>query len=562
VTLEHTVSRGRVVHRLALAVVLALAALTLLAPAASAHASLVSTDPAEGEVLAAAPETITLTFDEPVALSTDGATLYDASGQEVPAEARSVDRVVTVTPGGDLAEGTYVLGYRVISADSHPIAGSLSFSVGSPSETVVPPTDSAGTPDRGLVWVHGTLQGLTYTALLLATGLAFFAVLLLPASGGIETLRRRLRQVVRVAAVVAGAGATLLVPVGVAYQQGLGLTGLVTPAAWSRWASADGLLAALVVLGSAAVAVAVGERPPSPRQRIPVLAGGGVALAALALVGHTRSYGPTALVVLSDVAHVVAAATWFGGLVGLAITLTSLAKRETLAATTLARFSSVAAVLLAVVATAGVVLAWRVVGSWGGLLGTTYGLVLLAKVGVVALAVGVAGWNRFRLLPQVRRAVGYRDRTEAATRLRTAVRAEAGLLVVALLLTGFLVNQVPRETQTTEAVERATVVAVADDVKVVAHLQPGRVGTNTVTVQVQDATGEPVEPLAQPSISVGSESVDLGTRPARNVDSGTYQAQVVIPHPGTWEVQVSVRIGEFDNPVLRLETTVDEEGGR
>jgi copper transport protein len=51
---------------------------------------------------------------------------------------------------------------------------------------------------------------------------------------------------------------------------------------------------------------------------------------------------------------------------------------------------------------------------------------------------------------------------------------------------------------------------------------------------------------------VGSDEVDLGSRPLRNVDSGTYETEVVIPEPGTWEVQVSVRLDQFTNPVLTL----------
>ena len=66
-----------------------------------------------------------------------------------------------------------------------------------------------------------------------------------------------------------------------------------------------------------------------------------------------------------------------------------------------------------------------------------------------------------------------------------------------------------------------------------------------------------MEPYANPTVSVSSGSVDLGSRPARNVDSGTYQARVVLPTSGRWEIQVSVRTDEFTNPVLTLETDVE-----
>jgi copper transport protein len=286
-----------------------------------------------------------------------------------------------------------------------------------------------------------------------------------------------------------------------------------------------------------------------------VLGGAGAASAAVALVGHTRSFGPSWLVVASDVVHVTAAAVWFGGLVGLAIGLPALAKRERLAASTLGRFSMVAAALLAAVAVAGLLLGWRVLGSWVGLVETAYGLVLLVKTAVVVLVVAVAAWNRYALLPATLRADGYQARMRAGDRLRTTVRLEAVGLVCVLLLTGFLVNRVPSQDEGATDAERSTVSAVADDVRVVAHVAPGRVGPNTVSVQVQNLAGEPIEPYATPVVSVATGTLDLGSRPSRNIDSGTYATTVVIPSPNTWTIQVSVRTGEFDNPVLTL--TVD-----
>lgn len=546
--------------RLALALVLSLCTLALPPPSAAAHASLVSTDPTEGAVLTGPPRSVTLTFDEPVRLSADGTHLYDASGSELATDTRSVDIAIITTTRATMAKGTYVLTYRVVSADSHPIAGSLSFSVGAPSETVAAPADADRTTDRGVVAVLGVVQGITYAALLLTTGLAIFALWLLPGVTGFDRVRGRLRLVIRTAAAAAAVGVLVLVPVGVTYQQGLDLRGLGSGLAWTGWVSSDGLLAALVLAGLAC-AVVVSDRPPSTLARVLVLPPAAVVLAALALVGHTRSYGPAALVVTADVLHVAAAATWFGGLVGLAISLPALARRERVAAETLSRFSLVAGALLAGVAVAGVILGWRIVGSWSGLVDTTYGLVLLAKVALVAAVAAIAGWNRYRLLPSVERAVGFAGRLDAAHRLKTAVRAEAGLMLLVLALTGFLVNQVPREPEGPAPGRRDTLVAVADEVRVVAHVGPGRVGPNTVSVQVQDLRGEPLEPYAAPRISLSSGDVDLGTRPADNVDSGTYETQVVIPSAGTWRVEVSVRTGEFENPVLTLETTVADDSG-
>ncbi|HET6560472.1 MAG TPA: copper resistance protein CopC, partial [Marmoricola sp.] len=550
--------RGRARARLALVVTAVLWMLGSAVPAAQAHASLVSTDPAEGTVLAEPPGTITLTFSESVTLAAEATRLYDAQGHELEAEPRSADEVVTVVPGDEMAAGTYVLIYRVVSADSHPIAGSLTFSVGAPSERVVAPRDVSADAGPAVTALHGAVQGVTYLALLLAGGLAVFVVLLLPAAEGLEPLRRKVIRVVRLSAVVAAVAAVLLVPVGVVYQQGLDVGGLGTSGPWTAYNSLEGTLAALVLLGLGTAAWWLRDGPPGVDDRGVVLCSVGVALAAPALVGHTRGYGPGWLVVTSDVVHVTAAAVWFGGLVGLVLTLSSLVERERLAAATLARFSVVAGGLLTVVAVAGVLLGWRILGSWSALVTTAYGVILLCKTGLVGLVAAVAAWNRYRLLPAVVDATGHQRHVEAGRRLRTAVRIEASGLVVVLLLTGFLVNQVPREevTAASRQAPREPMTAVGDDLRVVAHIQPGRVGSNKVTLHLRDLEGEPVEPYAAPRVTVRSDELDLGGRRARVVRPGTYETRVVIPEPGRWQLQVSVRTGEFTNPVLTLETVV------
>ena len=196
----------------------------------------------------------------------------------------------------------------------------------------------------------------------------------------------------------------------------------------------------------------------------------------------------------TDILHVAAGAVWLGGLVGLGLSLPALAGRSRAAAETLSRFSSVAAgVLLALVAS-GSVLTWRIVGSWEDLFGTAYGRLLIVKVMVVGLAVGIAGFNRYVLLPRVHRAGDNAERREAATAIRQTIMAEASVLVAVLLITGFLVNQSPRQAPPVIEPNRTGVASgqLGDDLRVLGTLSPGTRGTNTVTIQLQDLTGEPV----------------------------------------------------------------------
>ena len=391
-----------------------------------------------------------------------------------------------------------------------------------------------------------------YVGLLVATGLAGFVALVLPASFTGDRVRRRIRGLVRLAAAAAVVAALLLVPVSAAYAQGEELTDVV--GGFDLGLVVDEVTSVLLLLLGLGVVVAVtSDAPPAPRRRAVMLAGAVLAAVSPALVGHTRSYEPTALLLGADAVHLMAGAVWLGGLLGLVLAMRSLAGREQLAATTLARFSTLAGGLLLAVAGAGAVLGWRILGSWSGLVDTRYGLLLLVKIGLALVVVALGAGNRFVVLPRVRAAAGFGDRTGAALTVRRTMALEASVIVVLLGVTGFLVNASPRPVPVEvppgqTGIEQAAV----GDLEVLAALAPRRQGRNTLQVQLQDSAGEPVTPARPPVVSVRSGDVDLGEVELANTDVGTFSAEVVLPRPGQWEVQVALRVSEFESPVSTL----------
>jgi copper transport protein len=112
--------------------------LTLLGPAspASAHAALVATDPANGTIVPDAPNKITLTFSESVQLVSGKIQVLGPDDKRADAGEPKQDGDSVIIPlrsGG--GRGTYLVSYRVISADSHPVGGTITYSVGAPSTT-------------------------------------------------------------------------------------------------------------------------------------------------------------------------------------------------------------------------------------------------------------------------------------------------------------------------------------------------------------------------------------------------------------------------------------------
>jgi len=108
----------------------------LLGPAApaSAHAALVGTDPGTGTIVPDAPDRVTLTFSESVQLLSGKIQVLAPDGSRADqGQPRQAGNTVTIPLRSGGGRGTYLVSFRVISADSHPVGGSFSYSVGAPS---------------------------------------------------------------------------------------------------------------------------------------------------------------------------------------------------------------------------------------------------------------------------------------------------------------------------------------------------------------------------------------------------------------------------------------------
>ncbi|HEX7740543.1 MAG TPA: copper resistance protein CopC [Marmoricola sp.] len=542
-------------------VVLAGLAVLLGAAPASAHASLLKTDPSEGQVLAAAPSTVRFTFDEPIRLQSGEVHVFYADGSEVKADAHTEDDDLDVALPGTLKDGTYVVAWRVISADGHPVAGALTFSIGAPSARVVTPGSVSTTTPRSIEVALAVVQALVYLGLFLCVGLIVFELLVLPAVDRLDLVRARLRRIEYAAAAISIVAVWIQFPIDEAYQRGGGLSWALDPSHWSLHPG-DGEVWAAVALTVGLVGCLRIPRAGNGRPEPVALVGAVVALASLALVGHTRSVGPTALVVAADITHVVAGSVWLGGLVGLTIALPRLAARPRVSAVAVAGFSSLAAYALGLVALTGSILAWRILGSWGALFGSDFGITLMIKVALVAVVAIVAAVNRFRVLPAVLADAGHDANRSAADRLRRLVRIEASLLLVVLVVTGVLVDRSPVEGGSRSAVAAPsglhadTAVGQAAGLRVVLRLKPMAVGANTVTVQLQDQGGNPIEPYDAPTVSFSHGSLDLGDQTLVNTGSGTYRGTVVLPRSGAWTASVTVRTGRFDSHVVPVHLTL------
>jgi len=504
------------VTRLLRVALLALVAVVLVATPAAAHAVLVASDPADGAVLEEAPDTLTLTFDERVATHPTGSDVHDPSGLPLPVTESASGRTLSIALPPDLADGSYVVYWRVISAgDDHPIAGVLTFSVGS-ATTVPDLPDLEQEPPSSTALVQALLSGAALLGLLVAGGLLVLARWLLPtATPG------RWWDGSALLAVVAHAA---LVPVAAAYQRQEPLTAWP---AWS-WSLVD---QRVVVLGLVTVGLA-GARLLWVRRPGLAVVCAAVAVAAPAWVGHSRSATPELLVGVADATHLWAASVWLGGVVGL------WAWRDRVDAEVLRRFGHWAAACLVVLSLEGALLAWRILGSWSGFVDLAYGRLLLAKLCLVLVVVALG------LVLRSRRD----DRSEVAALLG----AEVLVLSAVVGVVGFLVDEPPEPLAASRVV---TAPSSSGEVSVAGRtvtvtLDPGTRGANRLLVDVTDAEGRPGRGPA-PVVTLSHPSYDLGEIPQTRVGPGQWDTLVLVPIHGDWTVTVTLD-GESAELVLRV----------
>ncbi|MGA5410790.1 copper resistance CopC/CopD family protein [Streptomyces lavendulocolor] len=383
--------------------ILATAALlgSVLSGTASAHAALTGSTPKDGAVVATAPKDVTLTFSEQVAMGDDAIRVLEPSGKRADTgELRDLCSGAVVKYGVDLhsglPEGTYTVAWRAVSADSHPISGAFTFSIGAPSKTTVAlPKEEAG---GGVVGVlYGIARYVSYGGFVLLVGGAAFVLACWPRGAAVRPLQR---LVVRGwAALTAATLALLLLRAPYTGADfGPGSLGAVL-----ETKTGAALVSRLLLLGAAALFVAVlfgaytrREDEGEKKDLTFGLAIGGTVVAAgiagtWALSEHA-SAGLQPLVAMPvDILHLLAMAAWLGGLAAL---LVALYREPSVEGSAVRRFSRVAFGSVVVLAATGVYQSWRQVGSWSALTGTAYGRLLLLKVALVAVLVAVAWLSR------------------------------------------------------------------------------------------------------------------------------------------------------------------------
>ncbi|MFJ8507413.1 copper resistance CopC/CopD family protein [Streptomyces avermitilis] len=507
----------------------------LLAGAApvSAHAALTGSDPAQGAVVDKAPAQVSLTFSEKVALSDGSVRVLDPSGKRV--DTGKASNLSGATYGvklhSGLPDGTFTVSYQVVSADSHPVAGAFTFSIGAPSTTSVSLSDQ--TAGGGVVGgLYGFGRYVSYAGFILMVGGGAFVLACWQRGAAVRSVQRLV-----VSGWVALTSATLALLLLRGSYTGSGKVGdifdLTLLGQVLQTKAGAALVSRLLLLAAAALFIAVlfgayvkrdaenadadgenadgedagGEGADGETEKrgpdadlaaekkdltFGLAIGGTVVAAGLAaswaMAEHASTGIQAGLAMPVDVLHLLAVALWLGGLTTL---LVALYRAPSIEAAAVRRFSRVAFASVVALTVTGLYQSWRQVGSWSALTDTTYGQLLLVKVGLVAVLVGVA-WISRRWTAQIPETPEAVDTAETAATAEAAVTAVTAVTAEAADATDTTDTTDSAETADAEEKQRAEVAAGASPVAGASSMAAASPGSDTPGTP--DAAGTPDAP--------------------------------------------------------------------
>ncbi|MCX5462987.1 copper resistance CopC/CopD family protein [Alcaligenes parafaecalis] len=536
----HTqILRGRAAYH-SLAMLLAVLLLLTWAPILHAHASLVASSPDSGAILSQHPRTVSLSFNESVSpllmklIRPDGST---ESLEEPRMQNNGLE--LALPPLED--QGTYGLSWRVISADGHPVGGTLTFSVGVPSSANQLDSNGNDPVRNSLIWLSRLLGYLG-----LFTGIAWALY-----RAQISTSTDSAVRPGRLSPIMLALGAiALLLNLGLVGVDALDLplSALLSGTAWKTAASTSMGLA--VLLGWTALAcAALSWTLPHPKKQkwLAVLAlillGG-----SLAASGHASTAEPAWLSRPSVWLHVVAVTLWIGSFLPLAYTL-----KQGQESRLLAMFSRWIPAVLLILTLSGAALIYVQFDQLSSLWESAYGQVLGIKLILVALLLGLGAYNRYRLTQAV-----LQQDSHARQAMRRVIRLEYLLVVLILAVVAlWRFTPPPRALAQLAAPSISTHVHTDAGMADLIYLPASAQHPASLTVALYEADFSPLKAQEVEVIfsnpQAGVESISFPAQPT--LQNQWEVSTIELPHLASWNIRIQVLISDFER--IHLDTTLD-----
>ena len=502
------------------------ACFSVLFPAgsASAHAGLEESEPKPSSWLATSPTEVVLHFDEPVGVVFARIQILDQDGKEVfeVRPTRDENDHTTVRANIDkLGDGTWVVVWRIASADSHPVQGSFAFSIGTSSSDVTRILNKDARQGHGLNNLFNIIRFVMFAGIL--TLLGGVAIVMFGAQSAPSIRTRMSLWGAWTFAIVASIQALFAYGPHASGVKIYNVTelSLLSDTMTTTFGQAT-LFRIVLLLGFSLLLMTFDSRRKRLWRLIAI--GTSVAIAAtFSAVGHPSGESPVALSFTLDVVHLLAVSLWIGALFLIAID-----RKFWLRSTqSMLWFSRIAGYSVAVIAATGTAQALLLMDGLHDVFVLEYGQKLLVKVLLVLVLVAIGALSRSTL------------RKSGPAKLHQSVVVEALVALIVVGITALIVALPPREQASNAPVQFSLKQSglIAD-----IAVTPARVGSAEIHVSIGSLVGSFAQMTSVSArMSLPSKNIPNGPVELERTSPNHYTAVVNFPFSGVWHIEFLVK---------------------
>lgn len=527
---------------------------------AYAHPVLLESQPANLARLDSAPTEIRMRFSEAVEIGFSRVEVLDSSGNRVDNNDLTYDDgdelrlKVTLKP---LQDDIYTVKTRVLSkVDGHVVDYTTIFAVGNVELKV---EDIPTLSSKEIVLLPESLArfpGMVGQSIMLGSGIAMLIIARRQLGYIVESIHdSRFRMLLIVAAVAVIASGIAMISVST-----VRLESSIVDALTNRYGTI-----VLVRLGLALILLAA----LATRNRYTAYASiavGAVLIASNSLLSHSAGLAEPFLPTLADFVHNIVASVWVGGLLYMAYTLLPSSREDSLLLITIPRFSSMIVLCLAIASITGTMMLFAIESNTALLLNSTYGMLLLIKLGIIGVMTGFGAYNqlihrkgmRNMLIATAGKSKGTAGITGSLNRVfARSVKVESIIGLVLMLVISMIINTVPPEGESIKVlatqpigngidgvvggkVDRLTGYWLDDQVRIVLNIEPAMLGENRFILTLTAPDGSILADVSTVKIktSMPREGIAPVEYQATSIGGGRYTGSITFSTYGSWTVEV------------------------
>ena len=532
-------------------------------PLANAHPFLLDSEPGQGQNAPAGTTQIITNYSEAVEIGFSELKVYDANGNQIDNKDTSynngeISLIVTTPP---LDDGVYTITSKVLSkVDGHLVQAAIVFGVGDvkidsslletqeSSETTFIPESIARFP--GLVGQTIVLGGVIVSITIWSSQQTRFREVF----GDIEQqFKVKFSKIIGYGIIATFASNFIMLGVQT-WRLEVSPLEVIGTTFGTTWLIR--MIITIIIIGIWFWMEK--KKVISIKEQIPLLITSLILIATTTMMGHGASTELEAPWIL-DYAHNLLSSIWIGGVIFFAfVALPTIAKtdnstKEKITLSLLPRFSGLFIIALGILIITGPTLLWFLDDNVGSLTESTYGKLILIKIGIAIIMIAFGGLYQIKFLKNFK---DY-EKLNISKKISKPLKFEAGLGIALLAVVALLVNSsLPAgELQSADAMQGTfgyESILFSENAKFDVKVEPAGIGQNSISVIVSSFDDKPLDDISGLKIKVSNPQKNISPIEAEvseNIQNSItkYYADATFGFAGNWQIELEAQREQSSN---------------